>query len=210
MKKTIFTVLFITFSTVLIYSQEMADIKIMDWPEELEYEGRVVAIDKWEDNNGVNYFIVSKVAEYVSKKATDEYEVDEVSSYLYGYHYIEDGDGYRLSRKVTDYIKDCVYDVVIYFEPYSMEITDLDNDGINEVSYIYKLACISDVSPYDMKLMLLEDGDKYPVRGKSLISYGDDYTEGGNKTFGEEFSNAPKAFKDFAEEQWNKFQLTIE
>ncbi len=208
MKKTLLLTAVILLSVFSGFSQDYYDIELSALPNGAKYEGEAKEAITWLDENGENYFIISIVEEYVSRKAENEYDSEEKTSYLYAYHYIDNGSSLKLSRKITDFVKDCEFDVVLFYEPKSIEVTDLDNDEIYEVSFIYMLSCTSDISPYDMKLMLLENGNKYPVRGTTEINYGDDYIEEGTKKLGTEFSSAPKSFKKFAEEQWNKFNST--
>ena len=67
-----------------------------------------------------------------------------------------------------------------------------------------------------MKLIMLEDGEKYAVRGKTLVpefnnyppdlqkeylEYGD-----GKYTMGESFKNAPASFKKFSIRRWNQLK----
>jgi len=58
--------------------------------------------------------------------------------------------------------------------------------------------CTSDVSPLTLKLMMLEDREKYPIRGTTVVDVGGGQRYGGEKRFGEEFAGAPVAFRDFA------------
>lgn len=208
MKKTVIFLSVIVFLASFANAQEMKDIKVMDIPSGIEYKGVIQASDTWEDKNGTNYIIISMPGEYVSKKATDQYGTDATSSYIYGYHYVKQGNSYKLLRKITDFELNCEFDLALFYVSGSLEITDLDNDGYNEVSFIYQKTCTSDLSPYDMKLMLLENGNKYPVRGQSAIDYGGGEILGGDKKFGSEFDKAPASFRNFAEKQWNKFKVT--
>jgi len=198
-------ILIASFSVIPAIAQISSHIELSDLPSGANYEGEAKEIINWTDKNGENYFIITKVEEYVSKKGTDQYENDERTSFLYAYHYIKNGNSIKLSRKITDFVKACEFDIVLFYEKESIEVTDLDEDGIFEVSFIYKLSCTSDLSPFDMKLMLLEDGNKYPIRGTTEVNYGDDYIEKGTKKNGAEFNTAPTAFKKFAEKQWYKF-----
>jgi hypothetical protein len=52
-------------------------------------------------------------------------------------------------------------------------VTDLDHDGVGEVTFAYLLNCAGDVSPARLKLLVLEDGAKYIIRGSSYARPGD-------------------------------------
>ena len=81
---------------------------------------------------------------------------------LFVYHYSITSDNVTLLRKVYDFEKDCGdYDLFLEFIDHSIQVTDLDNNHIGEITFAYKKACISDVSPLGLKLMILENGNKF-------------------------------------------------
>ena len=71
---------------------------------------------------------------------------------------------------------------------------------------MYRLGCTGDASPVPLKLMMLENSDKYAIRGTTLVDldkiYGGGGKLGGEKEVDASFKNAPKGFLDFANEQW--------
>ncbi len=66
----------------------------------------------------------------------------------------------------------------------------------------------SDLSSWNMKLMLLENGSKYPIRRTTQLEIDGEVFEKGTKKAGGEFNSAPKFFLKYAEEQWYKFNST--
>ena len=56
--------------------------------------------------------------------------------------------------KVYDFEKNCDYDLTLEFIENSIEVTNLDNNNFGEITFAYKKACISDVSPKDLKLLM--------------------------------------------------------
>lgn len=82
-------------------------------------------------------------------------------------HVVRDGAGLRVLREVRDGVQECPWDLTAEFVPNSLAVTDYDRDGIGEVLFVYQLACRSDVSPREQKLLLLENGDKYILRGST-------------------------------------------
>ena len=83
----------------------------------------------------------------------------------------------------------------------SITVTDLDNDGIGEVAFVYFVDCVSDVSPYSAKLMLIEKGQKYPIRGTVKMAFGGHVTPS-QYTLGPEFERAPPSFTKYAKALW--------
>jgi hypothetical protein len=79
----------------------------------------------------------------------------------------------------------------------------LDKDSFAEIAFMYKLGCRSDVSYDVLKLILLENGEKYAIRGETLISLNNE-KYGGKKEIDKSFNNAPQEFLNFANELWDK------
>ena len=72
-------------------------------------------------------------------------------------------------------------------------ISDLDNDNIGEITFAYRIMCSSDMSPWTLKLLTLENGDKYILRGTTKIQSPDEIY-GGDLTVDDSFKNGPKEF----------------
>jgi hypothetical protein len=130
---------------------------------------------------------------------------------------------------MTDGVTSCPFDITCEFIKNAIKVTDLDNDGTAETTVQYKLACRSDVSPSNMKLIMHEGADKYALRGlmwygmpdaeldvtadnanlETLPGYkkgGDDFVkEMGRYTSEKDFANAPPPFLQHARKQWVYF-----
>lgn len=206
MKSTLFLQILV-FHLYSVFAQNTNEIKLTKIPEQIKYEGIIQASDSWKDKNGMNYFLITITEQKDSVSSDDNFDSHYLTKFLYAYHYVQNGDLFTLSRKITDFIKNCEFDLILYYETGSLSITDLDKNGINEVSFVYKLTCTSDVSPYDMKLIILENGKKYPVRGTGMIKYDEESIFGGEYKLGEEFNQAPAEFKSYAKQKWDKFKI---
>ncbi|MBN1638356.1 MAG: hypothetical protein JW866_05280 [Ignavibacteriales bacterium] len=178
----------------------------------LNYTGNALEILKWTDNSGQNTLILS-ITKEITKR--DSYGEEYFEKELYIYHYIKESNGKtKLSRKITDNIRDCPFDITLEFIKNSLTITDLDKNGYSEICVLYKLCCRSDVSPSDMKLMMLEKGNKYALRGTMLVDiipqpelqeYIDEYGWGKYKV-DPAFNSANSKLLKFAKQQWEKFK----
>ncbi len=62
-------------------------------------------------------------------------------------------------------MKECIEDIFLDYAPESVQVTDVDHDGVAETSYVYWIACMGGVDPPDMKLILHEGAAKYAIRG---------------------------------------------
>ncbi len=172
--------------------------KLDEVPSKCEVAGNVVDAYSWMDENGTNYFIRTITEIDMAYPVTDGEEMD--SQYLYAYHYALNQKGeMTLLKETTDFVKDCEFDIVLSHELDALTLTDIDEDNVGEITFIYRTACTSDVSPSTQKLIMLENGDKYPLRGTTKVM-----DIGGEFEAGEEFSSAPDGFLTHAEELWNK------
>lgn len=151
----------------------------------LDHEGKIVNKRIWNDANGENIVLFTQKEEE-----------------LFVYHYAIDADTPKLLRKIYDAEKDCEYDLTLDFVGEAIELTDLDNDNIGEITFAYKIACISDVSPVGLKLVMLENGKKFILRGSTIIKMGNDKL-GGEKTVDASFKNGPESFLSHANEIWD-------
>lgn len=151
----------------------------------LDHDGKIVHQRIWNDTNGEN------IALFTQKEEE-----------LFVFHYLIDADNPKLLRKIYDAEKDCDYDLTLEFVEEAIKLTDLDNDSIGELTFAYKIACISDVSPVGLKLVILEDGKKFILRGSTIIKMGSDEF-GGDKTVDASFKNGPGSFLAHANEIWN-------
>ena len=73
----------------------------------------------------------------------------------------------RVLRTVRDGSPDCEFDALAEFVPDSLGVHDDDGDGIGEVTFAYRTACRSDVSPSSQKLLVLEGDARFILRGES-------------------------------------------
>lgn len=115
--------------------------------------------------------------------------------------------GKREVWKAKDFVKQCEFDLELEFLDGSFEVTDLDDDGVAEVSFLYKLGCRSDVSPLEVKLLMYEGSKKYALRGESYERVGETEYAGG--TFKPDFGDAPPAFLEFAKLKWQRLVVDL-
>ncbi|HEY3250466.1 MAG TPA: hypothetical protein VGK25_05055 [Ignavibacteria bacterium] len=163
------------------------------------YEGKIMAMAKWEDKLGANVVFITETSE---KYSGDDNRHKE----LYGYHYITSDDANKLLWKINDFIKDCPVDITIKYIDESLSITDLDNNGIGESSFLYRMSCKGDVSPDAMKLLMHEGETKYAIRGEMKLEVKGEGTYGGKMEIDPSFDKAPGEFLEFARSQWNKYK----
>ncbi len=169
-------------------------------PQGLKYDGHFVAGLEWTDSTGKNVAVFSQ---------TNEQGSEGESRTLHA-------AGFRLSKEsvrrvwlVQDWVKDCDLDLTCYFETSSFEVTDLDSNGLGEVSFVYRMACNGGMDYIEEKLLLVEDGKKFPVRGETqweLSEKGDSDHYDGPMRVDRSFDHAPAIFRSFAVEKWRKYR----
>jgi len=107
----------------------------------------------------------------------------------------------RTLLPARDLVEDCPLDLVATFVDGAFGVTDLDADGIAEVTYGYQLACRGDVSSATYKLLLVENGKKFILRGESRIRL-DDAPSGGEFKPEPVASKWPRPFHERATKLW--------
>ena len=167
--------------------------------DEIKYNGKIVAGARWNDKNGENIVIITETP---VKGQPGDSRMKE----LFGYNYTLNSGDTKLLWKINDFVKDCPVDINLKYVDNSLSITDLDNNGIAESSFIYRMSCKGDVSPDDMKLLMHEGETKYAIRGQMKLTIKDQGTYGGEMKIDPSFDKAPKEFLDFAKDEWNKYK----
>lgn len=145
----------------------------LQFPSELP-KGRVDGGLAFIDQAGVNHVVFTLDVPFSR---------DHIRSTTLHIKHVVENDG--VAREVRSYIErihDCDFDVIV--KPYYGEwsISDIDNNGIGEVSFAYTADCVSDISPFVHKAFITEGGKKYALRGFTVRHYPDDYVEGGSYT----------------------------
>lgn len=196
-------------------------------PKTIKFRGKLVEAWKWKDKLGENLLITSTVRPYKGKNSDMETDEAVYSAELHAFHFVKKEAGYNLIWKISDGERDCPLDITVQFIKGSTKISDLDKDGIAETTVQYKLACRSDVSPAQMKLIMHEDTVKFALRGTMWLksSEEDKFTvteqnvnletwqdykgtdDEWEKLFGrykteKEFAKAPASLLNFARRQW--------
>ncbi|MEM8582703.1 MAG: hypothetical protein AAGF87_00470 [Bacteroidota bacterium] len=197
---------------------EVSEIRV---PQGIEVKGDLLFAKAWKDKNGENVLIVSKLGPL---DEAEEDVIDEGDQYaeLYGEQYIKTEDGYELLWDIYDFERNCPFDLSLDIFPNSTTITDLDEDGVTETTLAYKLGCRSDVSPIEMKVLLLENDVKHGLRGTMSLTDLEEgfeydysqidttgmsdmdkvYAKIGTYSNEDDFAGQPEVFLEHARELW--------
>ncbi len=174
-----------------------------DVPADL-YKGTWHSAKKWSDKNGENIFVIS----IYEKKHDATSELDpSLTREIHGYHYVTNGEN-TLIREIKDFVNKCEFANELHLVENSFTLTDLNNDNYGEICFVYHLDCSSEASANEIKLMFLENGDKYAIRGTTTMPGGiiSEKAIQGKTNIGADMKNAPVVFLNYAKETWDKAQ----
>ncbi|MFM7769340.1 MAG: M949_RS01915 family surface polysaccharide biosynthesis protein [Bacteroidota bacterium] len=197
-------------------------------PSGLAYNGKIDKAFTWNDNNGENILLLTSK----EKLGLDYFGGYSPYIYIFAYNFINKGKGYELLWKMNDQVLECPTDAKCEFLEGSTTLTDLDKDGFGEVKLQFELGCVSDVRPYDMKLLFYENGKKRALRGlrwldmdalqgnrKSKYPFAldemaidpksskPDYYHWGKYKTEEDFKNDPIEFLEYVRLEWRKYVM---
>ncbi len=181
---------------------EMVKLDLKNLPKGIKYTGNIKQALRWIDNNGDNIVITTETGIYQNPKV--KHENDGTDADLNAYHFLVSENEAESSWKVNDFIHDCPTDLEANFIKNTLQVTDLDKNGLGEVWIMYKKACRGDVSPADMKIIMYEGNSRFKMSGQNKIEFGPGDYLGGEFTLDKAFKEGPKEFKDFAKNLWRK------
>lgn len=176
------------------------NIAVQNIPAETMKKFNILGVEvvkkiQFNDKNGVNYVIAT-----TEENTKDDYTTKK----LWVEHFIE-GDTKipKLVREITDFERDCPVDNQLDLIKDSFTVNDLDKNGYAEIIFLYKTGCKGDVSPSGLKLMVLENGNKAAIRGKTIVK---EFKTPREMVPDAAFKKLPKATQDKANALWNKFE----
>lgn len=175
-------------------------------PKYLEFRGTIVEALKWTDSLGENILIQTVTGQFFWKdydKDSTEYMLQDKSE-LYAYLFIKKKGENTFNRiwKVYDYNECFGVDWFTGFIPKATTITDIDNDGISEISMPYVLICRGGMDPGTMKIIMYEGNTKYALRGSTMLFCKGDHPYGGEYKSSDNLRNE-KTFNEFLIRRWN-------
>lgn len=175
-------------------------------PKYIDFRGTVVECLKWTDKLGENLLIQS-VSGHFPWKEYDEDSIDYMMQdkwelYAYLFRKNTDEKTYKRVWKVYDYTECFGVDWYAGFIPHATTITDVDNNGISEISMPYISICRGGMDPGDMKIIAYEGDVKYAVRGRTMLLCKEGYPDGGDYTLSKNLENKD-LLKRFLIKRWD-------
>jgi hypothetical protein len=180
-----------------------------------KYKGKLKEALKWVDKFGKhiiftceNFYYSDFVNETVNIEIDGKEEIIKQETFkqnaeIFCYHYKIEDNKYKLVWKIYDKSLKCPMDAIAFFINKSIEITDLNKNGIPEISTMYSVSCKGDVSPNELNLIMYEGDQKYKIQGTSLIDYIENEKYGGEIHQSDNFNN-DKVLLNYALKKWRK------
>ena len=162
---------------------------------QLSYTGEMKMKKFWLDAKGENIVLF-----------TGQEDLDKGEATLFVYHYLINEGKAELLKEITGSVTDCAdADLFLDFNEEALSVSDLDENNIGEITFAYRKACVTDVSPHDLVLHLLEDGNEYSLVGYNEVQIGPQDRIGGN-VIEKNFDGASPSFFAHANEVWEKIK----
>lgn len=157
----------------------------------LRYEGELQTQKFWQDANGNNIVLFS-----------GQEDLDKGEAKIYAYHYlVNDGSIERLNEMSAEVLDCADADIFLDFNEKALSVADRDGDNIGEVTFAYRKACVTDVSPHDLALHMFEGRNDYTLVGFTEVRVGPEEMMGGaiSET---NFDGASPSLLSHANEVW--------
>ncbi|WP_291871302.1 M949_RS01915 family surface polysaccharide biosynthesis protein [Maribacter sp.] len=178
-----------------------------DIPKSIDFRGTVVEALKWSDVNGENILILTVTGNFNWKDydndSTDYMIQDKSELYAYLFQKNNLNKSYKRQWRVYDYTECFGVDWFTGFTPKATTITDLDNDGITEITMSYVSICRGGMDPGAMKIIMYEGRTKYALRGSTMLMCESNNAYGGEFTASENLNDSGY-FKNFLIKHWNR------
>lgn len=159
-------------------------------PKYLDFRGTVVEALKWNDSLGENILIQTITGKFIWKdffNDSSDYQIQDKSElYAYLFTKSDSSNCYTMKWRIYDYVECYGVDFYIGFIHNATTITDIDNNGISEITLPYFMFCKGGMDPSDMKIIMYEGQTKYVLIGSTMIMcessepYGGDFSESKN------------------------------
>jgi hypothetical protein len=132
-------------------------INFAEIQDKIQLPPNIASSYKWKDHLGDNYLILTRQKKDTSIQKT-MYGGKWRTGYIEVFHFLADGTSIQLLKYLKENTEPCDGSYVNNFIDNSIMLTDLNKDGIGEVTLQYMYACRSDPSPAKKTLIFMENG----------------------------------------------------
>ncbi|WP_103070403.1 M949_RS01915 family surface polysaccharide biosynthesis protein [Aquimarina sediminis] len=177
-----------------------------DIPKYLDFRGTVVSSLKWKDVSGEKILIQTVTGHFIwrdyDKDSTSYMLQDKSELRAYLFEKKNKESAFSQSWRIYDYTECFGVDWFTGFIPKATTITDIDNDGISEISMPYVSICRGGMDPGTMKIIMYEGGIKYALRGETMLGCSNQQAYGGEFKASKNLASKSKLM-DFLEKRWD-------
>jgi hypothetical protein len=153
---------------------------------------------KWHDAGGENWLVLYETGSYVQVQPTMK------SAHLAAILYQKTDSGFVEKWRLAEEVTNCSEDLSCEFYSNQLSITDLDSNGLAEITMVYLVGCKSDLHAAVKKLVLYEGKEKYTITSMLPSSPQKD-TIAVPVVADTAFANAPSVFLNYATDYWKQF-----
>lgn len=174
-------------------------------PKYIEFRGTLLQASRWKDIQGEKILIQSVSGHFdwydYTEDSTDFMVQDKSELYAYLFEKKKGSKRFDLSWKMYDYNECFGVDWFTGFIPQATTITDVDKDGITEISMPYVLICRGGMDPGTMKIIMYEGKEKYALRGATKLMCKSEHPYGGENKPSENLKTKTD-FSNFMQARW--------
>ncbi len=173
--------------------------------EQLEVLGVQTPIKSvhFRDRDGEAVLVLSRV-DGQAVDAQTEQEVDKVvlKATLYGRN--SGSDGFKARWQVEQETTCPGLDLDVDFYSDVSDVTDLNKDGVAEITVASHAFCGGGIDPHDIAIELREGQAAYTITGQSLITPAGEEPVGGDREDSASLKSAPQYVRDHMDEVWQQ------
>lgn len=200
--KKLFPIVLLLMAQVVAAQVKVIHLKKTEIAKDMKYKGEFKDAVQYADNEGTHTVITTEAM--TASPADDNESV--YTGYLHAFSFLKTGNTVVQSWQMSDMAGPCGADQDTKFRSGSLDVTDLDQNGICEVWLIYRVSCRDYQSPSPMKVIMHEGIKKFAMRGTAKLKLKSATPQymGGNYTFDDAFNGAPELFRTYARQLWAK------